>query len=84
MLLFCSLIKNVNFKISAESEELTLLDVDSGEELPNIPRDYLYEIDDDLNRITKLAVKLLMAGIRPVNAALRTRSKTYKPSYFLF
>ena len=70
MLLFCSL----NFKISAESEELTLLDVDSGEELPNIPRDYLYEIDDDLNRITKLAVKLLMAGIRPVNAALRTKS----------
>ena len=71
----------MKFKISAQSEELTLLDVDSGEEIPNIPRDYLYEIDEDLSRITKLAVKLLIAGIRPVNAALRTRLKAYKPSY---
>ena len=74
-------ILKLKFKISAQSEELTLLDVDSGEEIPNIPRDYLYEIDEDLSRITKLAVKLLIAGIRPVNAALRTRLKAYKPSY---
>lgn len=48
----------------------TLINVDTGEELRNIPAEYIYELDEDLRSISRLALILLLFGIRPVNTSL--------------
>ena len=52
------------------SNMATLVNVDTGEELRNIPSEYIYEPDEDLRSISRLALSLLLHRIRPSNLSI--------------
>jgi len=48
----------------------TLINVDNGEELRNIPAEYIFEPDEDMLSISRLALSLLLHRIRPANLSI--------------
>ena len=48
----------------------SLVNVDNGEELLNIPIDFILELDEDLKSVSRLSLRLLLHKIRPANTSL--------------